>query len=523
MDLIGGQNLRQMWDDLAELNGNKTALIFESATGVVQQFSYRSLNEEINRTANLFHALGVEKGDKIALHLDNCPEFIFCWFGLAKIGAIMVPINARFLAEESRWLIQNCQARMVVTTDNFYAMYQQIQHENSTPLERILLISDQQIATDAATLDFSPLKQQQAPVLESLVELNVNDTAEILFTSGTTSRPKGVVITHYNLRFAGYYTAWQCALRADDVYLTVMPAFHIDCQCTAAMAAFSAGATFVLLEKYSARAFWGQILKYQATVTECIPMMIRTLLSRPHAPGENQHRLREVLFYLNLSVEEKDAFITRFGVRLLTSYGMTETIVGIIGDRPGDKRRWPSIGRPGFGYEVQIRNDNDVVVLPGEVGEICIKGTPGKTLFKEYYNQPQATAQAYQNGWLHTGDCGYQDDDGFFYFVDRSSNMIKRGGENISCSEIENILSSHPKIQDVAVIGIPDAIRDQAIKAFIVLHEGESFSDCEFFSYCESSMAKFKVPSFVEICQDLPRNCSGKVIKKQLQSSSEKE
>lgn len=523
MDLPDRQNLRQMWDDLAELNGNKTALIFESARGVVRQFSYCTLNEEINRTANLFLELGVKKGDKIALHLDNCPEFIFCWFGLAKIGAIMVPINARFLAEESAWLVQNCQARMVVTTDNFAPMYQQMLRENSTSLEGILLITDRKIVTDATTLDFSQLKQRQPPELSTLVELSVDDTAEILFTSGTTSRPKGVVITHYNLRFAGYYTAWQCALRSDDVYLTVMPAFHIDCQCTAAMPAFSAGATFVLLEKYTARAFWNQILKYQATVTECIPMMIRTLLAQPPAAGEKQHRLREILFYLNLSVEEKEAFITRFGVRLLTSYGMTETIVGIIGDRPGDKRRWPSIGRPGFGYEAQIRNSQNDVVPVGEIGEICIKGVPGKTLFKEYYHQPEATAQAYRDGWLHTGDCGYQDNESFFYFVDRSSNMIKRGGENISCSEIENIISSHPKVQDVAVIGIPDAIRDQAMKAFIVLHEGERFSQHEFFSYCESNMAKFKVPSFVEIRQDLPRNCSGKVIKKQLQSSSEKE
>jgi crotonobetaine/carnitine-CoA ligase len=127
-----------------------------------------------------------------------------------------------------------------------------------------------------------------------------------------------------------------------------MPAFHIDCQCTAAMAAFSSGATFVLLEKYSARAFWNQVRKYRATVTECIPMMIRTLMVQPPMPADNQHCLREVLFYLNLSVQEKDAFVERFGVRLLTSYGMTETIVGIIGDRPGDKRRWPSIGRAGF-------------------------------------------------------------------------------------------------------------------------------------------------------------------------------
>ena len=516
MDLIGGQNLRQMWDSLAEVYGNKTALIFESSAGEIRQFSYGRLNEEINRTANLFLSLGVEKGDKVALHLDNCPEFIFCWFGLAKIGAIMVPINARFLAEESSWLIQNCQARMVVTSGSFYPVYQQIMREHSTALERILLIAPEQNQHDAVTVDFTQHQQQQSATLMHHVELSVDDTAEILFTSGTTSRPKGVVITHYNLRFAGYYTAWQCALRADDVYMTVMPAFHIDCQCTAAMPTFSAGATFVLLEKYSARAFWSQILRHQATVTECIPMMIRTLMAQPPLSNEREHRLREVLFYLNLSVEEKDAFIARFGVRFLTSYGMTETIVGLIGDRPGDLRRWPSIGRPGFGYQAEIRDAGNRPLPPGQIGELCVKGEPGKTLFKEYYNQPEATARAWDGGWLHTGDCAWQDEDGYLYFVDRSSNMIKRGGENVSCSEIENILASHPKIQDVAIIGIPDPIRDQAMKAFIVLNEGETLSEQEFFLFCEASMAKFKVPSFMEVRADLPRNCSGKVIKKRL-------
>ncbi|EHA2124974.1 crotonobetaine/carnitine-CoA ligase [Salmonella enterica] len=429
MDIVGGQNLRQMWDDLAGVYGDKTALIFESCEGIVRQFSYASLNEEINRTANLFYSLGIRKGDRVALHLDNCPEFIFCWFGLAKIGAIMVPINARLLGEESAWILQNSQVSLLVTSAQFYPMYREIRQDNSTPLNHICLIGEQLPADDGVS-HFSQLQARQSATLCYTPALSTDDTAEILFTSGTTSRPKGVVITHYNLRFAGYYSAWQIALRDDDVYMTVMPAFHIDCQCTAAMPAFSAGSTFVLLEKYSARAFWDQVRKYQATVTECIPMMIRTLMVQPAAPTDRQHHLREVMFYLNLSAQEKDAFTERFGVRLLTSYGMTETIVGIIGDRPGDKRRWPSIGRVGFSYEAEIRDDQNRPLPAGEIGEICIKGIPGKTIFKEYYMQPEATARALEpEGWLHTGDSGYQDEDGYFYFVDRRCNMIKRGGE----------------------------------------------------------------------------------------------
>lgn len=416
MDIIGGQHLRQMWDDLADVYGHKTALICESSGGVVNRYSYLELNQEINRTANLFYTLGIRKGDKVALHLDNCPEFIFCWFGLAKIGAIMVPINARLLCEESAWILQNSQACLLVISAQFYPMYQQIQQEDATQLRHICL-TDVALPADDGVSSFTQLKNQQPATLCYAPPLSTDDTAEILFTSGTTSRPKGVVITHYNLRFAGYYSAWQCALRDDDVYLTVMPAFHIDCQCTAAMAAFSAGATFVLVEKYSARAFWGQVQKYRATVTECIPMMIRTLMVQPPSANDQQHRLREVMFYLNLSEQEKDAFCERFGVRLLTSYGMTETIVGIIGDRPGDKRRWPSIGRVGFCYEAEIRDDHNRPLPAGEIGEICIKGIPGKTIFKEYFLNPQATAKVLEaDGWLHTGDTGYRDEEGFFLF-----------------------------------------------------------------------------------------------------------
>ncbi|ELM3659343.1 crotonobetaine/carnitine-CoA ligase [Edwardsiella piscicida] len=519
MDMIGERHLRQAWDDLAAMHGEKTALIVENLRGEASSYSYARLNEEINRTANLFLTLGIEKGDRVALHLNNCAEFIFCWFGLAKIGAVVVPVNANLLHDECAFIIRQCAARLVVTTAAAAPAYASLRREVDAPLQGILLIDVG--ASPAADVDgikdFQRLKAQQPAQLLHAPALSALDTAEILFTSGTTSAPKGVVITHYNLLFAGYYTAWQCALRADDVYLTPMPAYHIDCQCTVAMAAFSVGATLVLLEKYSARAFWGQVCRYRATLTECIPLMIKTLMMQPVMPWERSHCLREVLFYLNLSTEEKEAFLQRFGVRLLTSYGMTETIVGLIGDRPGDKRRWPSIGRVGIGYEAEIRSVDGHPLSVGETGELWVRGIPGKTLFKEYYGLPQETARVLTpDGWLRTGDYAYCDDEGYFYFVERSCNMIKRCGENISCVEIENILATHPKIMDVAVVGLKDSIRDEAIKAVVVLNPGEQLSEEAFFAFCSARMAKFKVPSFLEIRDSLPRSCSGKVIKKSL-------
>lgn len=190
MDIVGGQHLRQMWDDLAGIYEDKTALIFESCAGEVQHFSYAALNREINRTANLFYSLGVRKGDNVALHLDNCPEFIFCWFGLAKIGAIVVPINARLLREESAWILQNSRTSLLVTSAPFYPMYRQTQQEGLTPLKHICLTGPT-FPVEEGVSHFHTLKAQQPDVLLYTPPLTPDDTAEILFTSGTTSRPKG--------------------------------------------------------------------------------------------------------------------------------------------------------------------------------------------------------------------------------------------------------------------------------------------------------------------------------------------
>lgn len=521
MDIIGNKNLRCMWDELACMHGNKTALVFEDISGNTRQYTYAELNREINRAANLFLSLGIKKGDKVAIQLHNSPEFIVSWFGLAKIGGVMVPINAHYLHGESAYILQKCDIKTIVIEKKFFEIYDTIQRKGDAALETILVARMEHGEDIPGTVNFGREMAQQPDTLQTIVPLSSDDVAEILFTSGTTSRPKGVVITHYNLLFAGRYTSWQCCLRGDDRYLTMMPACHIDFQCTAAMPTFTTGAAFIMLEKYSAHRFWSQVCLHRATITECIPLMVRTLLLQPEQTWERSHCLREVLFYLDLAESEKDAFIQRFGVRFLTSYGMTETIVGIIGDRPGDARRWPSIGRVGLTYEAKIVDECGNEVEPGTLGEICVKGIPGKTILREYYNAPEATARVLsKDGWLRTGDNGFMDEDGYFYFMDRNMNLIKRSGENISGTEIENVLVCHPKIVDAAVVGVPDDISDEAVKAFVIIKEGETLSVDEIFEYCSAHIAKFKVPSYIEIRKSFPRSCSGKVQKNVLKMES---
>lgn len=516
MDIVGSKTLRCMWEERARQFSHHPALIYEDAAGDVQEYTYSQLNDEINKTANLFLSLGINKGDKVAVQLYNSPQFIFCWFGLAKIGAVIVPINSQYLFIESQFIIQQCTVKAVVIEEDFLSFYTKMSQQEHNSIHHILVTRSKNTALPDS-MNFDQLVAQQRAELTHVVSLSSDDVAEILFTSGTTSQPKGVEITHCNLQFAGLFTAWQTGLRSDDIYLSMMPSFHIDFQCNAAMAAFTVGAKLVMLEKYSARKFWQQICDYKATITHSMPMIVRTLMLQPVMAFEQQHCLRDMLFFMHISDQEKLEFETRFSVRLFNSYGMTETLVGVIGDSPADARHWPSIGRPGLGYEAKITDEFGQEVAPDIVGDLWIKGVPGRTIFKGYYQDPKSTDEVLTaDGWLYTGDKAYVDTRGLFYFIDRKTNMIKRSGENISSSEIEKVLMSHPAILEAAVIGVPDPIRDEAVKAFVIFKPGESVSVDEIFKYCTENMAKFKVPSIIEIKTSFPRTCTCKVQKKLL-------
>lgn len=514
-DIVGNRTLRDLWDELSRTDSEKKALIFHDCNGRKREYTYPQFNEEINKAANLFLDLGIKKADKVAIQLYNCPEFIMCWFGLAKIGAIMVPLNTKYSQEECEDIIERCGVGTVVTEEEFLPFYEGSIQSNSSSIHTILLARSEKPIS--GTISFTEMKNKQPKELKELRTLSSDDAVEILFTSGTTSKPKGVVLTHCNLLYSGFFTAWQLSMRSDDRFLTIMPAFHVDFQLSALMPVISVGATMISVEKYSARRFWKQVCEYKATITECIPMMIRTMMLQPQQEWERDHCVREVFFYLSLTEEEKKAFEERYQVRLFTSYGLSESLVGIITDPPCGERRWPSIGKPGLSYEAKIIDEEGNELPPHTIGEIYIKGVPGRTLMKEYYNDPEATAKTLNaEGWLHTGDKGYVDEDGWFYFVDRKVNMIKRSGENISTTEIENILMGHPKIAEAAVIGVPDPIRDEAVKAFVIVKDGKKLSEEEILEYCRTHMAEFKVPSFIEIKTCFPRTCTYKVQKKLL-------
>lgn len=535
-DIVGNETLRDLWQSVVERKGRRHFLTFQNRVGDVFEYTYAAFDEDVNRIANVFLDLGIEKGDHVALHLHSSPEFLMCLFGLAKIGAVAVPINEQYLADEAEYILENSDAICVVVEPLFYETYQELLARGHYFPKGVVVaragtespksnIDFSSIYTPLGTVeegqqgiyDFWMMRCEQSAILRDSCELASDDPVQIIYTSGTTSRPKGVVLTHANMVFSGLYGDWEVSLRGSDRVLTSMPACHSNFQLAALMSVITAGASLIIVEKYSATRFMKQIRHYKATVIQCVAMMLRTLLLQPVDPEEKNHCVREVLYFIPITDAEKEEFEQRFNMRIMNTYGSTESIGWAITDPPVGARNWPSVGRAGLGYKARICDMEDNELPPGEVGEIQIKGERGRSVMLEYYNNPEATENTFSvDGWLKTGDQGYQDDNGWFYFVDRKVNMVKRSGENISTTELEEILEQHPAIAEAAVIGVPDPIRDQAIKAFVRFAPGESMTLAEVEQYCKDHMASFKVPTFYEVVEDFPRTCSMKIEKKLL-------
>ena len=535
-DIVGNETLRDLWQSVVERKGRRHFLTFQNRVGDVFEYTYAAFDEDVNRIANVFLDLGIEKGDHVALHLHSSPEFLMCLFGLAKIGAVAVPINEQYLADEAEYILENSDAICVVVEPLFYETYQELLARGHYFPKGVVVaragtespksnIDFSSIYTPLGTVeegqqgiyDFWMMRCEQSAILRDSCELASDDPVQIIYTSGTTSRPKGVVLTHANMVFSGLYGDWEVSLRGSDRVLTSRPACHSNFQLAALMPVITAGASLIIVEKYSATRFMKQIRHYKATVIQCVAMMLRTLLLQPVDPEEKNHCVREVLYFIPITDAEKEEFEQRFNMRIMNTYGSTESIGWAITDPPVGARNWPSVGRAGLGYKARICDMEDNELPPGEVGEIQIKGERGRSVMLEYYNNPEATENTFSaDGWLKTGDQGYQDDNGWFYFVDRKVNMVKRSGENISTTELEEILEQHPAIAEAAVIGVPDPIRDQAIKAFVRFAPGESMTLAEVEQYCKDHMASFKVPTFYEVVEDFPRTCSMKIEKKLL-------
>jgi acyl-CoA synthetase (AMP-forming)/AMP-acid ligase II len=347
-----------------------------------------------------------------------------------------------------------------------------------------------------------------------------DDVAAIVYTSGSTALPKGVMISHRAYAVGPPARARRLGWTHRDRALLVMPLFHVNAQALAGVALLSVGGTLVLRERFSASAFWDDVDRYRVTVTSAGSTIPMILWSRPPAARDQGHSLRQVAG--GMPAELLERFEDRFGVTLVTSYAMTEDLCSIVNfpDRARRKLGDGILGKPVLPrqHRVRIVDEAGRAVAPGTVGEI-VKRSPATML--GYYRDPVRTAEALRDGWLHTGDFGRRDADGFYYFVGRKKDVIKRGGENVSAAQVEAALASHPDVAEVAVVGVPDPIRQEEIKAYVLLRPGKllaATTPIDLWSHCATRLAPFAIPRYLAFPQSLPRTGSGKVQKEALKA-----
>jgi crotonobetaine/carnitine-CoA ligase len=503
-------NARKLFERKVRQHGDKPFIIFVDRDLNEEIVTYRQLDETVNRLANWLLGRGICKGDFVLTHLPNSIGFLVALHACTKIGAVMIPSIIFDVADDLEYKLNFSEAKMVITDGRYYPMFESISSKCPSVKDIVIYRSEEKIPR---THSWNNILQGSSPELDS-IEIDPLDPVQMLFTSGTTARPKGVILTHANLVYIGEAGAMRYAVSPDDRYLLILPLFHGNGQFISYWPCLTAGGSIVLCETFRASNFSSLLRKYNCTICSIVSATLRMILAQPEHPLDGENMMRRCPYAIAITDEEWDTFERRFGTTLIDTYGLTET-VGPCTITPmwGEHRRG-SVGWPNFGMEVKIVDDSRDQVPIGEMGEIAIKGDPGISLLKEYYKNPEATAEALVDGWFYSGDFGKMDEDGYVYFIDRKKDVIQRAAENISAAEVERVLNDHPAVEEVAIIGVPDPIRDEAIMAVIRFKEGENATEEELTEFCKQRMAKFKIPQFyIFQKEDLPKTSVGKLRK----------
>ena len=509
MNIVGPRTIRRQLEAMARSRPTKSWLTFEDRRGAIQQFSYAEFERRVRQTANVLLGLGLRPGDKLVLHLTNCPEFLLLWFGAAYCGAVIVPVNTLSSLDELEYLTNHSESVLFATQADHLETVERLLARCSG-VRNVLLCRT--ATAQAGALSFNRLLDEASDAPPNH-EPKPLDVVAIIYTSGTTSKPKGCLITHANYVHVGESVSKGIRLGPEDRFLTVMPLFHGNAQYYSFVSSLVVGGSVALMERFSASRYWEQAARYDCTVSSLFAAPMRMLLAQSPDPAARRHRLRLVIFAQNLTEQQLGEWDERFGAPLMQIYGMTEQLGHPLANPLDYPRNNLSIGLPSLGWECRIVDGVGRDVPNGETGQLLVRGEPGSSLMLGYYKNPEATAEAIRDGWLWTGDNVRVGSDGYVYFVDRAKDMIKRSGENVAAGEVEGVLKAHPAVFDAAVIGVPDPIRDEAIKAFVILREGARATDAELIAWCAERLAKFRVPEFVEFRADFPRTSVGKIQK----------
>lgn len=495
-------NFRQLLEEKAAKNGDKIFLYHKDL-----EVSYRQINNYANKCADMFQKLGVGPGDKVALILPNCPEFLYAWFGLSKLGAVEVPINSRLRGMALRHQIVYPECKGVVIGKGYVDALDEISAQ-LTSLQFIVVVGLEGEEGDKL-LSFNSLFDQSSAQFLPEVLFSDEHPISIMFTSGTTGVAKGVVNSHEAYLAAGRDLVRLLEVTPEDRCYVCLPLFHGNPQMMVVMTTLMADCAMVLAEKFSASGFWEEINRYQATMFSYVGTILAILCKQQIKAGEGNNSVR-FCFGGGAPKQIWEEFKRRFNVEILEAYGLIEAGCVTTINRP-DSVRFGSVGTPRECFEVKMFNDKDEDAPAGEVGEIVVRPLKPYHMFSGYYRMPEDTLKSYRNLWFHTGDLGWLDSDGYFHFAGRLKHVIRRKGENISPYEIENIINTHPKVLECAVVGVPDDIAGEEIKACIVAKPGMEIRPEEIISWCPGKIADFMVPRYIQFKDRLEKTASEKI------------
>ncbi|NSL50505.1 long-chain-fatty-acid--CoA ligase [Calidifontibacillus erzurumensis] len=485
---------------------NKVALMNED-----RLISYLQLEKFINKVANAMVDKGVKPGDRVLLQIGNKFEFVYNFFAAIKCGAIVVPVNPAFTKNEISFIAQDCQPSLYICEETARQNIEVVQNVSKNLLG-VYVIDSNQVADH-----FSHFIQNYSETFEPY-KTNADDVCEILYTSGTTGKPKGAMLTHYGLysNAKTYKEILHCT--KEDKSLIYAPLFHSASQTNCMLTMFIAGATNMVIPKFSTEKVLNLLEKEKITFFFGPPSVYAMLLKHPKiyetklslriaftgaapVPAEILNRWKEIV-----------------GFELLEGYGLTECSPIVCNHKPEDVKKVGSIGPAIPGVQVKIVDEEGNELPFGEKGELIVKGP---NVMKGYWNRPEETAKTIKDGWLYTGDIAYQDEDGYFYIVDRKKDMVIRGGLNIYPREIEEVLYRHPNIFEASVIGVPDPIMGEELKAFYSLKDtSKPITKEELSDFCKKYLAPYKIPKYFEQMDELPKTMSGKILKQKLRALS---
>ncbi len=501
-------NLAELADYNIKQFGAYDFLVFEG-----KPYSNVELRRMANRLAHGLQALGVGAGDKVVVLMPNSPEVIVAFQALLRLGATVIPVLFLLGVNEVEYILRDSEASVVITSSIFLDKLKQA--ADSVPTVRHIISAD-----GADERSFTHLMSNQ-PDEFALRDTDAHEVAVMLYTSGTTGRPKGVMLTHLNL-YSNAKLSFVTAEFArtdynskpeDAVSLLALPLAH-SYGLTVMNIGFLSGARYMLMAWFEAERAMQLIQQHKVTQFSGVPTMYAYMLN--HA-NFDQYDLSSVKSWGSgsapLPLEVQRVFDAKIGQPILEGYGLSEYSPVVASNRADRPNKRGSIGLPIFGTEVRVVDDDDCTLPVGELGELVVRGP---CVMKGYYHLPDLTARVLRNGWLHTGDMARMDDDGYLYIVERKDDMIIRGGENIYPREVEEVLYHHSAVAEASVIGVPDATLGQEVHAFVVLKNGAAASEDDVITFCQQHIAKFKTPKRVTVVSSLPKNIIGKTLRKEL-------